>query len=689
MKKGYINLLSIIMVVMILVTMSIGSASAKTAKKPVLNCKTITLYVKGSKKLTVKKIGKNKIKKITFKSSNKKVAKVSKKGKVTAKKVGTVKITCKVKLKNGKKYTLKCKVKVKKKSTKKTSKPSVSPGNTVSPKPDGVVATPVPVVTATPRPTPKPADPPAEKHLSNNGIETVDNGKMRSDMTAFDIQHAMGVGINLGNTMESCGTWINASSVSNFEKAWGAPITTQEMITGMKEAGFNSIRIPVAWSNMMSTDGSYTISQDYFDRVETIMNYAFNERMYVIINIHYDSGWWARFGSKDATERVEAMNKYKAMWTQISERYIEYSDYLIFESANEELGSRLNSTSDYAGSGYYTTEKELYELTNQINQTFVDIVRGTGGNNAARHLLIAGYDTDIGKTCSSDFMMPTDTVDDHLMVSVHYYSPSIYCLAETEDNSWGYAGSWGTSEEILAMRSDLQNMKINFVNKGYPVVIGEYGVCNTTLSSGESKRKEGRDLFFKTICEYALYNGMCPMLWDITSAASVYDRSTCKMTNEVEAANYLVLSEKVIQIPTFWPSEDNGAYVWSGTIGCQGWNPTQPVAGDDCTFSMTSLGGCYQIIGIDWSSLKNPTLTLHADNLSGSTPYSISLEINTDNEYYNYIQNEKKTGTWSFASDKLIDLTDLNLTGKENLYIALRGALNFSGSVKFTIAEKK
>ena len=313
-----------------------GTYADAAQKKPQLNYKKITLKVNQSKRLTVKKSWKKKVKKITYKSSKKKVASVSATGKIKAKKKGTATITCRITLKNKKKYRLKCTVKVTA-ATKKTPKATSAPKVTASPAP-AATATPVPSTTPDVKLTPKPTQVPGTEHNSANGILTKDNGIVRADMTAFDLLHEMGVSINLGNTLESCGTWINSSSVSNYERAWGAPITTQKIISGMKEAGFHSIRIPVAWSNMMSTDGKYTINEAYLNRVEEVMNYALNENMVVIVNIHYDSGWWARFGSKDATERSEAMVKYKAIWTQIANRYKEYSDRLIFESANEEVG---------------------------------------------------------------------------------------------------------------------------------------------------------------------------------------------------------------------------------------------------------------------------------------------------------------------------------------------------------------
>ena len=182
-------------------------------------------------------------------------------------------------------------------------------------------------------------------HISANGIETSDNGHMRSDLTSVELVRLMGNGINLGNTMEAYGhleIGTNAP-VSSYETFWGQPVTTQEMISGMKQAGFDTLRIPVAWTNTMDYEsGDYTIREDYLDRVEQIINYALDAGMYVIVNEHWDGGWLGMFGSANPDTRAAGMELYVSMWTQIAERYREYSDYLIFESANEELGDRLN-----------------------------------------------------------------------------------------------------------------------------------------------------------------------------------------------------------------------------------------------------------------------------------------------------------------------------------------------------------
>lgn len=307
--------------------------------------------------------------------------------------------------------------------------------------------------------------------------EAVDNGVMREGLTALEATRLMGNGINLGNTLEACdnNVGIKTNTPLSYETHWGQPKTTQDMIDGMKAAGFDTIRIPVAWMTNATHlyEGDYTIDADYMDRVEEVVRYARKAGMYVIINDHWDGGWYGMFGSESAETRALAMEAYKGMWQQIAERFRDYSDYLIFESANEELGGRFDENSPlYCSDSVvtYLTDDERYALTNEINQTFVDVVRATGGNNATRFLLIAGYSTDINQTCDDRFQMPKDTVDSKLMVSVHYYDPWSYCGASSAVS----ATKWGKVSDYEYLDQQLAKMT-KFTEAGYGVVIGEYG----------------------------------------------------------------------------------------------------------------------------------------------------------------------------------------------------------------------
>ena len=307
--------------------------------------------------------------------------------------------------------------------------------------------------------------------------EAVDNGVMREGLTALEATRLMGNGINLGNTLEACdnNVGIKTNTPLSYETHWGQPKTTQAMIDGMKAAGFDTIRIPVAWMTNATHlyEGDYTIDADYMDRVEEVVCYARKAGMYVIINDHWDGGWYGMFGSESAETRALAMEAYKGMWQQIAERFRDYSDYLIFESANEELGGRFDENSPlYCSDSVvtYLNDDERYALTNEINQTFVDVVRATGGNNATRFLLIAGYSTDIDQTCDDRFQMPKDTVDSKLMVSVHYYDPWSYCGASSAVS----ATKWGKVSDYEYLDQQLAKMT-KFTEAGYGVVIGEYG----------------------------------------------------------------------------------------------------------------------------------------------------------------------------------------------------------------------
>ncbi len=307
--------------------------------------------------------------------------------------------------------------------------------------------------------------------------EAVDNGVMREGLTALEATRLMGNGINLGNTLEACDSnvGIKTNTSLSYETHWGQPKTTQAMIDGMKAAGFDTIRIPVAWMTNATHlyEGDYTIDADYMNRVEEVVRYARKAGMYVIVNDHWDGGWYGMFGSESAETRALAMEAYKGMWQQIAERFRDYSDYLIFESANEELGTRFDENSAlYCSDSVvtYLNDDERYALTNEINQTFVDVVRATGGNNATRFLLIAGYSTDINQTCDDRFQMPKDTVDSKLMVSVHYYDPWSYCGASSAVS----ATKWGKVSDYEYMDQQLAKMT-KFTEAGYGVVIGEYG----------------------------------------------------------------------------------------------------------------------------------------------------------------------------------------------------------------------
>lgn len=355
---------------------------------------------------------------------------------------------------------------------------------------------------------------------------TIDIYAMNPDLTALEVVRLMGNGINLGNTMEAYGRvslGLTADPTA-YETSWGQPVTTREMIQGMKDAGFDTLRIPVAWTNTMDFENDdFTIAESYLDRVEEIVVWALEAGMYVVVNDHWDGGWLGMFGSATPALQERALNLYTALWTQVGERFAKYGDHLIFEAANEEFGNRLNDT-DYAPDSGALDEDACYRKVAELNQIFVDLIRAQGGNNAQRFLLIPGYNTDVARTVDDRFIMPTDSAKNRLLLSVHYYDPSGYCIQGSLD-------SWGTTKDYDQMNTTLALME-KYTAQGYGIVIGEYGVVAAGADGGLRNDTIRYLTNFLNNCD--LY-GYCPLLWDTNF---LYQRSRCAMINEDVAELY-------------------------------------------------------------------------------------------------------------------------------------------------------
>lgn len=119
--------------------------------------------------------------------------------------------------------------------------------------------------------------------------------------------------------------------------------------------------------------------------------------------------------------------------------------------------------------------------------------------------MIAGYNTNIAKTCDDRFKMPKDTIPDKLLVSVHYYDPWNYCGTDS-------GTQWGTHGEYETQNADLKKMT-KFTEQGYGVIIGEYGV----LAKDDGTLKDSITAYTENLLDNCdLYN-FVPMLWDTST----------------------------------------------------------------------------------------------------------------------------------------------------------------------------
>ncbi len=281
---------------------------------------------------------------------------------------------------------------------------------------------------------------------------------------AMEFVKNLKVGWNLGNTLEAS---VKTVKTVNSETSWGNPVTTQEMIDMVKKAGFNTIRVPVSWSYHLEDD-SFTIKEAWMTRVKEVVDYAYNNQMFVILNIHHDID--QQYYYPDYAHLDSSIEYSNAIWKQICEVFKDYDEHLIFESINE---PRLKGTSNEwwldLGSDI---AKESIDCIMDINQEFVNTVRASGGNNENRWLMTPSYAANYMYAVSDLFNLPEDPKN-RTMVSIHAYEPYDFALSDKMNvNEFDKDITGGT---LILMFDQIYE---RFTSKGIPVVMGEFGCRN-------------------------------------------------------------------------------------------------------------------------------------------------------------------------------------------------------------------
>lgn len=298
------------------------------------------------------------------------------------------------------------------------------------------------------------------------------------DISPMELVKEMKIGWNLGNTLDAVGNQKGPET----ERVWGNPKTTQEMIDAVIDQGFNVIRIPVTWGSHMGEAPEYEVWPAWMDRVQEVVDYAYNRGVYVIINLHHE-GW--HFPSEENKEA--ASQQLMALWTAIATRFRDYDEHLIFEALNE---PRKTGTSVEWNGG----DKEGRDVVNDFNQVFVDAVRATGGNNTIRNLMVPGYAASSNDTALKGIVLPQD---DHLIVSVHAYIPYDFALNTAGRSTWN-----NDTKDIDHLMELLDEL---FLSKGVPVIIGEFGALN---KDNEEERAQWARYYVSKAREYGI-----PCIW--------------------------------------------------------------------------------------------------------------------------------------------------------------------------------
>lgn len=309
----------------------------------------------------------------------------------------------------------------------------------------------------------EPAASDTSETTASDAAETsaVEMSPMR-DITSMELISEMRIGWNLGNTFDSIiGSPSGNESATDWETAWGQPVTTKAMIDSVKAQGFNVLRLPVTWEGKFGEAPDYTINPEWLARVREVVDYAFENDMYVILNLHHEEWHMPKADNEEKAKEILV-----ALWSQIADYFADYNEKLIFEGMNE---PRLKGEPSEWNGG----TPEARTVINNLNAAFVETVRAKGGNNALRHLMIPTYAASTLDSVLNDFVIPDD---DKVIVSVHAYLPYSFALA---DNASG-TKEWSADNEQDTR--DIDNMfaklKELYIDNGRAVIVGEFGTRN-------------------------------------------------------------------------------------------------------------------------------------------------------------------------------------------------------------------
>jgi endoglucanase len=314
-------------------------------------------------------------------------------------------------------------------------------------------------------------------------------------ISAQSLTSSIRMGWNLGNALES----------EDGETGWGNPATTLEMLTSVRDAGFDAVCIPVRWTEHLTDATAMTIDVAWMNRVQEVVDWCLSLGFRVIINTHHEK--WLEQSPLYSTQ-AENNRKLAVLWTQIATHFRNYDSRLIFAGINE---TQIN---------WQAPTAENTAVVNSYNQTFVNAVRATGGRNYYRNLVVQTY------SCNPDygfygFVAPIDQVNNRISVEFHYYNPYNYCSGDTGSyNYWGTAyaqyGKVPTDGEAK-LKATFARAKGLWTDKGYGVVIGEYGVSYHTSGSDVTTQEACMQYYLRTVLSEAHACGFAAFVWDNSS----------------------------------------------------------------------------------------------------------------------------------------------------------------------------
>ncbi|HER08227.1 MAG TPA: carbohydrate-binding protein [Bacteroides sp.] len=280
--------------------------------------------------------------------------------------------------------------------------------------------------------------------------------KVTAQLSPQDAVAQMKRGINLGNTLEP-----------PYENAWNNPPAEEIYFDLYKEAGFDVVRIPVKWDTHTGENSPYKVDETWMDRVEEVVDWGLSRDLFVVMNAHHEE--WI----KEDYENPAKRDRFDSIWSQISTRFSNKPEKLIFEIINEPYG--------------------LTRIQNdELHERVLSIIRKT---NPVRNVIIQGHNWG----GSEELIQMRIPEDNHLIGSFHSYDPWPFGLEGT--------GSFGSDYQLQVLDQKFAGVKAWSGEHSIPIFLGEFG-CN------RSAEYNSRMKHYRAYVDLSLSYGFTFCAWD-------------------------------------------------------------------------------------------------------------------------------------------------------------------------------
>ena len=485
-----------------------------------------------------------------------------------------------------------------------------------------------------------------------------------SGLNAKGIVSQMKIGWNLGNTLDAHNSKVPAgSSPEKYASQWGMPAPNAQQFQAVKEAGFNTVRIPVTWYEHLEQRGnSYHVNDQWMSYVKQTVDYAIDRDMFVILNIHHED--FINVNQFNENTYYQAEIKMKSIWSEVAETFANYDQHLIFEGMNEprQLSNpSVQQWGDGSGDGGYS-----WNYINRLNETFVRTVRAQGSSqNRERLLMLPGYCASSNYDAINNIAIPSNA--GNVALSVHAYAPYYFTMASDDKANHNFPGQSGWGENYESALSDMFGYFGQLQSiKGAPIIIGEF-------SASDFNNTEDRVRWAKSYLSKAKEKGIPCVLWDNNvigandgEAHGYLNRANCTWYSNSKPVIEAMM--EVYNINSNTGGEVNSNYIWSKVNVGSNWIELFK-SNDGRTIEAWKN---FTVAG--WNNFANNNYDFVLVYDSANEPELVLQDANYD--YWNRVQSSDNSGTPFVKKFTYSDLTSavagsgMTVSQMKNLFIS-------------------